>query len=199
MPRLTSRQVTDIELGANRAPKLDATAYRSGLRPLVVANKLAWHINCVCNSVLHRTERATKLGSTCEAAVLRRSSAKWSAEETLLLFLFRSTLVLAPKTINLHAVSSEALLTAFLLDSRSTLALGLGALLLGSRLELHRSSDLRSQPRRLTGACARVSDGRTESRTADVRDSQSGGQLTVGRLEIWTHGRLERQKGGQQT
>ena len=88
MPRLTSRQVTDIELGANRAQKLDATAYRSGLRPLVVANKLAWHINCVCNSVLHRTERATKLGSTCEAAVLRRSSAKWSAEKTLLLFFF---------------------------------------------------------------------------------------------------------------
>ena len=46
----------------------------------------SWHINCVCNSVLHRTERATKLGSTCEAADLRRSSAKWSAEETLLLF-----------------------------------------------------------------------------------------------------------------
>ena len=90
MPRLTSRQVTDIELGANRAPKLDATAYRSGLRPLVVANKLALvpqGISTACATLFCiALSEPRNLGRHAKRQFLRRSSAKWSAEETLLLF-----------------------------------------------------------------------------------------------------------------
>ena len=82
-----------IKLGAKRAPKLDATDCRSGLRPQVVANKLALvphgkSIACATLFCIALSE-PRNWGGHAKRQTWRRSSATWSAEETLLLFFQR--------------------------------------------------------------------------------------------------------------